>query len=321
MTKMGIIMGSAPSSGSTLLVNLIGRADSVFQTDELYIFDKPDWIAGRDPSLQSQWPSRYNRGYPAHFAHESPLVFPTAHSVPRFEKYEGTYTDFCLSYMDNLAEENGCSRWVEKTPTNIFALPLLASLLPTMKFLVIVRHPGSVLRSLSRRRMNEFTAAARVYFPMLVAANIASRSNVKIIKYEELTAAPLSTAGQVFDFVGEPFSATYLDARASGGLHLPSWKFKPSMGIMQENEPAPRIGSNHGYHLLNLRANKYFLDYTATDAVYSFAELCNIFDYKAPIDIPPKSRPEPWLQRFEAYARYVVKAKVAGRPVRRCWFD
>lgn len=316
MSMNGIIIGSAPSSGSTLLVSTLGRASNIYQTDELYIFDKPDWIAQRTPDLKKNWAEYFRKGYPAHFAYESPLVFPYEDSAPGVTDFDGSYTDFCVSYMDAKARAQGFARWVEKTPTNIFAFPFLSDQLAEFKFIIIVRHPGSVLRSLAKRKMNPFIAAARVYYSMLVTANMTGRENVHLLKYEDLTADPSNTLQRTFDFIGERFDASYLTPEALKGIKLSSWQFSPSMGIVQQEEHLPKVASEHAFHLANIRASKNFMKYAGIERCFCFLELCDIFGYDVMSSSTSRFNIKPRLKWIEAYTKYAARSILSRRPIR-----
>lgn len=298
----------------------LGRASNIYQTDELYIFDKPDWIAERHPGLQENWDKNFHRGYPAHFEHESRLVFPYEKSAPRLAEFNGTYAEFCVSYMNEKASENGCGRWIEKTPTNIFSLPLLSERLPDLRYIIIVRHPGAVLRSLSKRKFNPFIAAARAYYPMLVAANISERDNVHVLRYEDLTANPAGTLKQAFDFIGEPFDQDYLvHGGAAGEPYVPSWQFNPSMKIVERDDTQPAIGAEHAFHTARFNANAYFLDYVGIERSFSFLQLCEVFGYDVTLDPTTALSIKPRLKRIDAYAKYVARSVQARRPIRKKW--
>lgn len=319
MNKGGIVIGSSPSSGSTLLITTLGRSGRIYTTDELYIFDKPDWIAGRTPDLKENWEQHFRCGYPSHFAHESPLVFPYEDHAPKLSEFDGSYAEFCIAYMDQKARDQGFSRWAEKTPTNIFALPALSTLFADLRILIIVRHPGAVLNSLSKRSMNPFIAAARVYYPMLVAANLAGRDNVHMLKYEDLTDDPTGTLKPVFDFIGELYDETCLEPSSERGIELQSWEFKPSMRIKKRGEPYAEIGSEQAFHLTRLRANAYFMSYVGIDRHLSFRELCDTFGYDVTLDPVSDLALRPRLDWLDAYARYAARALLSRRPVRKLW--
>ena len=321
MESSNIILGNGPSSGSTLLVSLIGKSKNIFQTEELYIFDKPDWVTGRCADLKENWATHHSTGYPAHFAHESPLVFPVENPKLDFAQHCDDYIAFFMAHMDALAQSHGCERWVEKTPTNIFALPHLSRAMPDTKFVIIVRHPAAVMRSLAKRKMNPFIAAARWYFPTLIAANLKDRDNILVLKYEALTGEPDASLRKVFDFIGEPFLADYLEPAKTTDTGLASWDNTPTGSIKKNDDFSIIIDGCEARYLSTIKANSYFLKYTQITTAFNVKELCDIFGYTLDFDFSNSHKALALLHGAKAFVQYFVKAKRAGRPIRKLWFD
>lgn len=315
-----IILGNAPSSGSTLLTSIIGESPSIFQTDELYIFDKPDWVAGKASDLKEKWLRYAARGYDAHFAHESPLVFPTFGQHPDFSRYNGNYASFCCSRMDELAREANCRRWVEKTPTNIFALVHLHNALPSARFIIITRHPAMMLKSLRKRGFDPFSAAARWYFPNLIAASVIDNHQFLVVRYENLLNDPLSVCKEVFDFIGEEFRVEFLTTRGRSSGKIASWNNDPSGAIRPEKNFVELVEPWAAKEMSDLKANPHFLSYCGITSSLSVTDLAKTLGYDVDFDFRGTSAFRSSLIRRKAFLKYAAKAVRAGRKIRPFWY-
>lgn len=227
--NMPIVMGSAPSSGSTLLVNLIGRIPGIYQTDELSIFDKPDWLDLSPSQLARRWDGMRSRGYRRRLACEMRPAFTGATVFPRPKAGED-YFQFACRYMDDAASGQNCRRWVEKTPGNIFSFLELLKRNTHAKFVVIVRDARPVMMSLLKRGYSPVIAVARWYLSNLQTFRILHDARALVLKYEELVTDPETTCRRLFAFIEEEPDAGVLRGGASGKT-LESWSASPAEPI------------------------------------------------------------------------------------------
>lgn len=228
VTHAPIIVGSAPSSGSTLLVNLIGRIPGIYQTNELSIFDKPDWFSMTPTELMEQWPIISTRGYPRRLGCEMRPVFTgirrSSWPAPRPGE---DYLTFLMRYMDDQIQTHGCRRWVEKTPANIFSLQQLKRIAPEAQFVVIMRDARAVIKSLIRRGYSPVLAVARWYLSSLKIHALGEDPRVLLLKYEELVTSPSQTTRRLMKFINEPFSHEVLEP-IEGEKPVPTWSASPN---------------------------------------------------------------------------------------------
>lgn len=233
MTTMqaNIIIGSAPSSGSTLLVNIIGRSPQVFQCGELSIFDKRDWIIDEKTFSWNLFERLYRRGYKRRLACEM------SHHLSNFEGLpssclatarESNYLDHCEWLMSQLANHHNKNMWVEKTPANIFSMGIISERRPRWRYVAIVRDPRSVLLSLSKRGYSNTLAAARWYLPNLVAWNLSHSGRAILVRYEDLIDKPEHTVKGLFNQLGIGYSCNLLTAPKEDAFALKSWHASPA---------------------------------------------------------------------------------------------
>lgn len=214
-----------------MLVNLLGRSPSIFQTGELSIFDKRDWVSSPCTISWDDFKNLRRRGYRRSLSCEmsSHLTSIDVSEIPGAGiEGKARYVEHCEWLMAALCADNGKDRWVEKTPANIFAISDLQALRPDWSYIVILRDPRSVLLSLSKRGYSAAMAAARWYLPNLIAYNLLLAQRLISVRYEDLVndvQGVLSGLGREIGVDGLVSSA--LD-RKIDSFSLGTWQASPS---------------------------------------------------------------------------------------------
>lgn len=230
-TFAGVIIGSAPSSGSTMLVNIIGRAPHVFQCGELSIFDKRDWIVEDNIFSWMRFTRLHRRGYRRRLACEMSSHLTNFDGL--LESLAGNpnksnYLDHCEWLMNQLAANQQKRVWVEKTPANIFSMEDVSERRSDWKYVIVVRDPRSVLVSLARRGYSQALAAARWYLPNLVALKLAVSGQAILIRYEDLIEDPRNTVGDLFAKLNIEYSDGVLTMPKQDAFSLDTWTASPA---------------------------------------------------------------------------------------------
>ncbi|MER6088084.1 sulfotransferase family protein [Streptomyces bluensis] len=102
---------------------------------------------------------------------------------------------------------------VDKTPPNTLMWPRLHRCWPEARYIVLLRHPGAVIASLTSRRTDPdheaIAAEVLSYSEKLEEA----RQNLPahVITYEELTAEPEKVTRGICDYLGVPWEPAMLD--------------------------------------------------------------------------------------------------------------
>ncbi|GAB2849699.1 sulfotransferase [Streptomyces deserti] len=103
---------------------------------------------------------------------------------------------------------------VDKTPPNTLIWPRLHRCWPSARYLVLLRHPGAVITSLTQRRADpdheEIRAEVLRYSEKLEEARN-RLPNVHVIRYEELTAEPEKVTRGICDHLGVAWESGMLD--------------------------------------------------------------------------------------------------------------
>ncbi|MFF5104145.1 sulfotransferase family protein [Streptomyces sp. NPDC000134] len=102
---------------------------------------------------------------------------------------------------------------VDKTPPNTLIWPRLRRCWPRSRRIVLLRHPGAVVASLTARRTDPDPAAIRAevlgYAEKLEEAR--HDPDAHVVTYEDLTTAPEPVTRGVCDYLGVPWEAGMLD--------------------------------------------------------------------------------------------------------------
>ncbi|NNN29535.1 sulfotransferase [Streptomyces sp. S3(2020)] len=102
---------------------------------------------------------------------------------------------------------------VDKTPANTLIWPRLHRCWPNARYVVLLRHPGAVITSLTNRRTDPDHEAIRAevldYAERLEEARQALDAHV--VTYEELTAEPERATRALCDHLGLPWESGMLD--------------------------------------------------------------------------------------------------------------
>lgn len=142
--------------------------------------------------------------------------------------------------------KSGKTSIVEKTPSNAFVWRRLAQCWPDARFIFLLRHPVSVVRSwheasAGRRSYEAATADALRYLNAVEKARCGLSGLT--VRYEDLTADPERETRRICDFLGVDWEPEMLEygQRANGDFRegLGDWKDKIRSGTVQPGRPLP----------------------------------------------------------------------------------
>lgn len=119
--------------------------------------------------------------------------------------------DLQLRYFDlfRKAQNKPTARCFDKTPQNVYGLPLIKSMFPEAKIIHIVRNPLNVVSSLIRGRgllPQSLTGAINFWHEALMIINTLKpvlKPNLYELKYEDLTQKPQATIAKLLNFLSE----------------------------------------------------------------------------------------------------------------------
>ncbi|XGA79224.1 sulfotransferase [Halomonas sp. CH40] len=187
----------APRSGTTMLRDLFKQIDDLYSPEETHVFR---WAA---PFRGGEYDSIYANNKTLKYHRELDGISNELF----YELYNSSISrkNFNDKYCQKVAEIKGKKYWFEKTPQNIYGLPLIAEQYPNAKILHIIRHPYDVIKSLMVGKVikvDEIVGAANYW-----AESIAIVQTLKPflgerlveIKYESLVTNPKEVFGEIVE--------------------------------------------------------------------------------------------------------------------------
>jgi Sulfotransferase family len=129
------------------------------------------------------------------------------------------------SYFFHAAAARGCSRLVEKTPTNTSNIAKLAKTFPRARFLYVHRHPVDVFGSYRRRAKADpnatwaniapadFCQTWRASTERVLGWLNRGNGNLRLVRYEMFTEEPDAEFERICAFLDEPFEPEAVEER------------------------------------------------------------------------------------------------------------
>ncbi len=229
-----ILIGGAPSTGSSLLVRMLDRHPALFAGPETYLFIHPKlydhwsrfkWCLVRRclcRGLKSEGWFRFNGArllLPEYGWLRQALrqQLDRAHSLSTFAK----------AFFAKAMERKGATIWVEKTPSNAMCFALFHAHFPNSRVIHTTRHPLDTIASLMGRGY-EVAYATAAY---LVNTALAMRTHTQhwqfTLRYEDLVHNPELTLDGLCTALGIPYLPLMLEPEGQG-VRLAGWQHDAS---------------------------------------------------------------------------------------------
>ena len=187
-------------SGTTLVRDLLRRQPNVICPEEThyYRFGEPYRAPGhRNAILKNATLQKHREidGIPQ----------------PDFEKMVGqarNRAELMRAHVEYMAKARGLSdyRWFDKTPQNVYGLPLLRAEFPKARFLHLVRNPLNVVASLKLGKVvkiQDIHAACNVWIEAVQIIRTCAPllgDDLLELRYEDITSAPVNSMKRLLDF-------------------------------------------------------------------------------------------------------------------------
>lgn len=216
-----ILLGNSPSSGSTLLADLLDSAPftacgpelELFCNRALYDFERFQ----RNPQRTSNIATLKATGIHTRFDHLPSYGLSRSDLNNSFSKapdLNSWIQDFAHGFLA-YREKPQDGFVFEKTPQNANAIDLWLVAHPDHHFVYTVRHPLYVLDSLLRRGWGPYTASATWLVNVALYWNFREHPRVHLVKYEDLVSDPFARVSELLNTLCAPYNITAEDLRAS----------------------------------------------------------------------------------------------------------
>lgn len=116
--------------------------------------------------------------------------------------------------FQRFAQQQGKTRWGDKTPYHTWHMPQASRVFPTAAFVAIVRHPAAVASSLHDRFHYNWPKAANHWLRSnleLVRRAEELGERLAILRYEDLVLNPEPVLRELLEWLGEPWTPRVLE--------------------------------------------------------------------------------------------------------------
>lgn len=232
-----IIIGGSGSSGSTLLVSILGRHPDVATGTELSLFNKRTFYELSISDLKRRAEKIVRKG----MCTDGWMLYPRIN----FEKYGWTREEFVRllhtssskkeitdRFFDRYLDAKGKRIWAEKTPSNAYCFNAFRELYPDARFIHIYRDGRDVVTSFLKRGMTPYFATMLWMYNTAHALRYKDLPEYYEIRYEDLVSDPENQIRKLCDFLNISFFDFMLDTNAGETeIRLDSWTKSPGAAI------------------------------------------------------------------------------------------
>jgi len=168
-----------------------------------------------------------------------------------------SYSNIFEIAMQNIAAQQGYSRWLEKTPWHMLYTKEIKASLPNSKFIFIIRDPRDVILSITQygwiggifqgpaRAAISWCWHMRKIMPDIKALN----NDVLTVHYENLVNNPIHAASEISNFLDINIDAETINTNANGVLRKTNSSF--NFLDKDKNNPVFRWKSNDNKKLIH----------------------------------------------------------------------
>lgn len=236
----------APRSGTTMLRDIFKQVDELYSPEETHFF---------------RWAAPYKGVEFMQFYRNNPVL-------KKHREMDGVDDDtffdlvnqckskaeFTKLYCELVAEKKGARAWFEKTPQNVYGLPLIIDQFPDAKIIHLVRHPLSVIKSLMAgkvMRPQEFTGAMNYWMEAVAIVNVLKPvmgDRLTELRYEDLQENPRDQLIKVFSGLGYSGVNQLSLGHVKAEVKIPSVEFSED-NLEQVEQHLGKYMNVYGYSL------------------------------------------------------------------------
>ncbi|MCB0643972.1 MAG: sulfotransferase, partial [Phaeodactylibacter sp.] len=234
-----VLVGGSPSTGSSLLVNILNRHSAICSGPETYLFIHP--------KLYTDW-ATYKRYLlrPKPFGGLKSIGWgPLNGAILKHKEYGYSTTQIQQLIQDSptlqafadifFTQQSGCQTWIEKSPSNVLAFPHFLESMPNAKVLLTLRDPYDTIASLVARGMHPVIAAAAYLVNNAFALRSYGHPRFSSLIYEEWIQSPKVALQPVLQTLDLHWEDQLLQTPSASPLKMDGW--------LQDERGAVQTGS------------------------------------------------------------------------------
>ena len=227
----GILIGGSPSTGSSVLVNILNRHSDVVAGPETYLFIHPklytEWATNRRFLLhRSKWGGLKSIGWFRKNGADllDPFYGWTPEALSREVNMALDFQSFADTFFSVAKTKKGAGRWVEKSPSNALCMDLFLAHFPGGRVVHTTRNPYDTIASLVARGLSTFEATAAYLLNTSFALKSAGAAQYFCLKYEDWVKAPDQFLRDCFSHLNLDWDPSFLEPeKGEGEVRMKGW--------------------------------------------------------------------------------------------------
>jgi len=302
-----IILGGAGSSGSTLLITLLGRHREITAGPELSLLNKKYFFLTDIHKLHSQADRIAARGICTDGWFLYPRIYHEKYGFSkeqfrRMLKKAGSQKEFIDTFFAYYMQGKSGNIWAEKTPSNAYCFEEILTLYPEARIIHIYRDGRDVITSFIKRGMSPYYAVMLWLYNTAHALKMRDHPNYYELKYEDLVTNPEIILQDLCGFLGLNYDNKMLSPGPNDVQGVDSWAKSPTEKIDASaiHKYSDFLTDFHYYVLLHsaiskshMRINR--LEFSNAEEIHKHlgydnleADLMHVKDFKRKIIYPVK---------------------------------
>ena len=302
MTELKYIIGGSASSGSSFLVNMLGRHSEIYAGPETNILTHPEWMmnwANREKHTSGVFFDRkLSQAWHVHRGIQYDHLIKREELISHFAS-ASSFDEFISHCFGPICSVNTASIYAEKTPSNAAYFHLHDELFPSAHKILTIRNPLDAIASMVRRGWSIPYAVGLYLFNI----SIGYHSDFKrtIIRYEDLIDGPEDVTSSILALENLIFEKDMLSDENQQTIS--SWvQYKDGQSTRTFDMIKP-IQKQMILHLIyNMKFKEDFQFYGKTPSFSSIIEICDLFDYNVDVAYPKK-----WELNIRAQALFLLE--------------
>ncbi len=217
-------------SGTRLLREILAKHPNIYEVKRETNVFIGSWLIGNSPLLWAELNARRSGKNSnlilailacMHYRKEIASSYIAKKNYPddvtKIAKEFSSKSTDRFQLFDELAEfltkQAGKTRWIEKTPANIYFMDKIAKLYPQAKFIVLYRDPRAVVASWLEKDPYKSLISIVMGWTTITRIIQQGHSNMLAVSFEDLISKPEETIRRICAFIGEDFNPAMLEAR------------------------------------------------------------------------------------------------------------
>ena len=301
-----VIIGGAPSTGSSLLRRILHRHTSIFSGDETHLFSKSelyhDWNQSKSKLFNRAFTGLRSAGWHNYTGVRLDELGWSHNELNDLIVSNNNFPSFADQLYAKVLTDKQSNTWVEKTPSNAYCLIDFLQYFDG-KVIHIVRDPLDNIASMVNRGDSVYTAVCHYLLNNAFALRTKDHPAQLLVRYESLVSQPSKTVAAICDFLALKFEESMLEssqADAQSTSTMKGWEYDETADVGQASvgkfERLPvNLQSDILAAIYQIRIKKAFGDRAGLMAL-NVEGLNKMTDYS----IPPKPNKKLFLHSAKA---------------------